>query len=70
MIEYVLNNYKSKPKYVVNDYGKQVLSSYKYQMVGHNATGFDSYTVLNSLPDSYKCIKKTKNFQRNNKTKL
>ena len=26
-------------------------------MFGHNASGFDNYIVLNSLPSSYKCIK-------------
>ena len=56
-IDYVVNNYNSKPNYVIDKYGKQVLSSYKYQMVGHNASGFDKYIVLNSLPNSYKCIK-------------
>ena len=58
MIEYVINNSKGKPKYVINNYGKQVLSSYYHQMVGHNAGGFDNYIVLNSLSSSYKCIKK------------
>ena len=57
MIDYVIYNYKGKPKHVVNKYGKQVLSSFEYQMVGHNASGFDNYFVLNSSPSSYKCIK-------------
>ena len=57
MIIYVIDNYKGKPKYVINADGKEVLSSYNYQMVGHNASGFDNYIVLNSLPSSYKCIK-------------
>ena len=57
MIDYVINIYEGKTKYVIIKYGKQVLSSYKYQMVGHNASGFDNYSVLNSLPSSYKCIK-------------
>ena len=52
MIDYVINNYKGKPKYVVKKYGKQVLSSYKYQLVGHNASGFDNFIALNSLPSS------------------
>ena len=57
MIDYVTNNYKGKPKYVINKYGKQDLSSYKNQIVGHNASGFQNYIVLNSLPSSYKCVK-------------
>ena len=57
MIDYVIHIYEVKPKYVINKYGKQVLSSYNYQMVGHNASGFDNYIVLNSLPKSYKSIK-------------
>ena len=48
MIEYVTTNFKGKPKNVVNKYGTRVLSSYKYQMVGHNATGFDNYIALNN----------------------
>ena len=39
MINYVINNYKGKPKYVNNKHGARILSSYKYQMVGHNASG-------------------------------
>ena len=57
MIDYVVKNYKGEPNYVINRYGKQVLSSYKYQMVGHNASRFDSYIILNSLTSSYNCIK-------------
>ena len=56
-IYYVINNYKRKPKYVIKRNAARILSSYKYQMVGHNASGFDNYIVLNSLPSSYKCIK-------------
>ena len=56
-IDFNTSNYKSKPKKVINKYGKQVLSSYKYQMFGHNASIFDIYIVLNSIPSSYKCIK-------------
>ena len=40
--------------------GNRILSSYKYQKVGHNASGFDNHIVLNSLPSSYKCLKKLK----------
>ena len=58
MIDYVMKNYRGQPKYVINKYRKQVLSSYKYQTVGHNASGFDNYIVLNSLPNSYKGIKR------------
>ena len=37
-----------------------MLSSYNYQMVGHNASGFDNYIVLKSLPRSYKRLKVVK----------
>ena len=30
-----------------------MIFSYKYQVVGHNASGFDNYIVLNTLPKSY-----------------
>ena len=56
VIDYVINNIKANQKIVINEYGKQVLSSYKYQMVGHNASGFDNHIFLHSLPSSYKCI--------------
>ena len=52
MIDYVINDYKGKPKYAINKRGNRKLSSYKYQMVGHNPSGYDNYIVLNSLPSS------------------
>ena len=36
------------------------MSSYKYQFDGHNASGFDNYIVLNSLPESHTSVKKIK----------
>ena len=57
MIEYVMNNYKGETKNVIIKHGNRILSSYKYKMVGHNASGFDNFIVLNSLPSSYKCTK-------------
>ena len=57
MIIYVLIVYKGKPKNVINQHGPQILSPYKYQLVGHNASSFDNYILLNSLPSSYNCIK-------------
>ena len=29
-------------------------------MFGHNASGFDIYIVINSVPSSYKCMKRIK----------
>ena len=49
MIVYVIIKNGGKPKYVINKNGKQVLSSYKYQRVGHDASGLDNYIVLNSV---------------------
>ena len=60
MIDYIKNNYKGQPKIITNKYGKRILSSHEYQMVGHNASRFDNYIVSNSLPSSYKCIKTIK----------
>ena len=57
MIVYVINIYKVKPKYVIDKHGNRIISSSKYQKVGHNASDFDNYLVLNSLPSSYKCTK-------------
>ena len=64
MIDYIINNYKGKPKYVFKKHGKRILSWYKYQMIGHNASGLDNYIVLNSIPSSYKCIKIIKTTKR------
>ena len=50
VIDYVITKYKGKPKDINNKHGNRIPSSYKYQMVGHNASGFDNYIVLNSLP--------------------
>ena len=57
MINYVIKNYRGKPKIITNKHGKKILSSYKYQFVGHNASGFDNCIVLKSLPESYKSAK-------------
>ena len=42
MINYVIDNNRGKPKIITNKHGKKIVSSYKYQMVGHNASGFDN----------------------------
>ena len=52
MTNYVINNYMGKPKIITDKHGKKIISSYKYQFVGHNASGFDNYIVFNSLPES------------------
>ena len=57
VIEYGINKYEGKPKYVIIKHGNRRFSPYKYQMVGHNASGFDKYIVMSSLPSSYKGIK-------------
>ena len=58
MIDFVISNYKGKPKYVIKKHGNRTLSSYEEQIVGKKASGFDIYIVLISLPSSYKSIKK------------
>ena len=40
MINYVIDNYKGKPKKLTDKHGKNLTSSYKCQFVGHNAIGF------------------------------
>ena len=57
MLNSVINNYEEKPKLITNKHGKKIISSYIYHFVGHNASGFDNYIVLNSLPKSYTSIK-------------
>ena len=60
MIIYVINNYKDKAKVVAKIYGKKIVSSYKNQMVGHNACGSDNYIVLNFVPKACTNIKMIK----------
>ena len=52
MIDYVIKIYKGKLKDVINKHGARKLSSHRYQMVGHNGSGFDNFIVLNSLSKS------------------
>ena len=54
MIDFIINNYGGQPKYGTKKHSKRVLLSWKYQMVGHNASVFDNCNVLNSLPSSFK----------------
>ena len=49
MIGFLIENCKGKTKIVTNKRNKKN-SSCKYQFVGHNASGFDNYLVLKSLP--------------------
>ena len=53
MIKYISTSYKGKPKYFKDKNGDFKISSYKYQLIGHNASGFDNAVVLNSLPKEY-----------------
>ena len=57
MIVYIENIYERKPKDVIKRNGARILPSYKYQMMSHNASVFDNYIVLDSLPSSFKCMK-------------
>ena len=51
MINHIITNYEGKPKYYKDKNGDFKLSSFKYQLIGHNASGFDNAIVLNSLPN-------------------
>ena len=67
MIKYIIANYKGKPKYFKDKNGEFKISSYRYQLIGHNASGFDNAFVLNSLPKEYtdknmKIIKTSRGF--------
>ena len=52
MINYIVAKYKGKPKYFKDKNGNFKISFYKYQLLGHNASGFDNAIVLNSLPNT------------------
>ena len=67
MIKYIIANYKGKPKYFKDKNGEFKISSYRYQLIGHNASGFDNAIVLNSLLKEYtnkntKIIKTSRGF--------
>ena len=70
MIDFIENKYKGQTKLITIKYGKHVLSSYKYQMVEHNAGGFDDYFVLNSLPISHKCKKGIQDSGKSSRNKI
>ena len=53
MINYIVANYKGKPKYFKDKNGNFKISFYKYQLIGHNASGFDNAIALNSLPNTF-----------------
>ena len=46
----IITIYKGKPKYFKDKNGEFKISSYRYQLIGHNASCFDDAIVLNSLP--------------------
>ena len=67
MINNIITNYKGQPKYFKDKNGEFKKSSYRYQLIGHNASGFDNAIVLNSLPIEYtdknmKIIKTSRGF--------
>ena len=53
MIKSVTTNYKGQPKNCKDENSEFKLSSYRYQLIGHNASGFDNAIVLSSLPKEY-----------------
>ena len=67
MIKYITTNYKGKPNYFKDKNGEFKISSYRYQLIGHKASGFDNAIVLNSLSKEYtdknmKIIKTSRGF--------
>ena len=50
MFDY-LKLFTGEPKYVINNCGKSVLSSYELKMIAHNGSGFDAWIILYNLPD-------------------
>ena len=47
-IYFIIYYYKGKLKIVTDEYGRNILYSHIYQMVGQNASDFDNHIVLNS----------------------
>ena len=53
MINYITANYKGKLKYFRDKNGEFKISSFRYQLIGNNASGLDTAIVLNSLTKEY-----------------
>ena len=53
MINFIVKNFKGKPKFFKTKDDDYKISCYKYQLIAHNASGFDNINVLNSLPKTY-----------------
>ena len=50
MINYNITSYKGKPIFFKDKNGDFKILFYRYQLIGHNGSGFDNAIVLNSLP--------------------
>ena len=53
MVKYKTTNFKNTPNYFKDKNGEFKISSNRYQLIGHNASGFDNAFVLNSLPKEH-----------------
>ena len=50
MFDY-LKLFKGEPRYIIDKTGRKVLCEYELKLIAHNGSGFDSWIVLNNLPD-------------------
>ena len=50
MFDY-LKLFKGEPRYNIDKNGKKVLCEYELKLIAHNGSGFDSWIILNNLPE-------------------
>ena len=61
MLKYISENYEGDERTYTDKDGVEILRSYRILLVAHNASGFDSWVVLNSLVGDTTEIKIIKN---------
>ena len=57
MLKYISENYEGDEKTYIDRDGDEIVSSYRFSLVAHNSSGFDSWVVLNSLVKDIKDLK-------------
>ena len=50
MFDY-LKLFKGEPRYTIDKNGKKMLCEYELKLIAHNGSGFDSWKILNNLPE-------------------
>ena len=57
MLKYISENYEGDERTYIDKEGDEIVNSYRILLLAHNAGGFDSWVVFNSLDKELKDIK-------------